>query len=454
MAVSMGILEQTERAIQTAEKVNKKLDCFVSICSEQAIEKAKKIKKSKKKGKLHSIAISVKDNICTKGIRTTAGSAILSNYIPPYNATVIEKIQQAEGIVIGKTAMDAFGFGTFSTNVGKELPIAKNPHDRHRSTGGSSGGAGAFTAAASVPHAALAVSTGGSITAPATFCGVVGFTPTYGKVSRYGLIDYANSLDKIGTMGKTVAEAEVLARIIFGKDEKDETSLLQQNKPAKPVKKVAVINEMNKNIDKNIRKNFEQALSQLKDKGISYEEVSFPWLDYSVASYYIIATAEASSNLARYCGMRYGAQEKISGSFNEHFAQIRSKYFSAEEKRRIILGTFVRTAGYKEKYYLKALKIREKIRQEFALLFKKYHALLSPAMPILPPKFDEIAKLKPIEIYALDRCTIPPNLTGLPHLSIPMGKVNSLPTGIQIVCNSWEEDTLFAFGKKVEAMLK
>jgi len=200
-------------------------------------------------------------------------------------------------------------------------------------------------------------------------------------------------------------------------------------------------------VDKKIIDLFWDSINKM---GIEYEEVSFPLMDYSVASYYIIATAEASSNLARYYGMRYGAQEEINGSFSEHFSNIRSKYFSDEEKRRIILGTFVRTAGYKEKYYMKALRIREKITQEFGLIFKKYESLATPAMPIIAPRFDEISRLKPIEIYALDSCTIPPNLAGLPHLSIPIGKVDKMPVGLQIICNKWEENTLFGFGKEIE----
>ncbi|MDO8553334.1 MAG: amidase family protein [Candidatus Micrarchaeota archaeon] len=457
----MSVTESTEKAIEELHKINKKYTCFVTTTEDYARKRANELTISKKKGALHGIIISVKDNICTKGIKTTAGSAILSNYVPTYNATVIERIEQEGGIIIGKTTMDDFGFGTFNVNVGEGIPIPKNPHDISRSSGGSSGGSGAATAAFSSnstvaerlapTHLSLSESTGGSITSPAAFCGVVGFTPSYGRVSRYGLIDYANSLDKIGTMGKTVSEAEQLARVIFGKDAKDETSLVVQEKPAKKVKKVAIIKEMLQGVDEKILTAFWKSIELT---GIPYEEISLPSLEYAVASYYIIATAEASSNLSRYTGLRYGAQEEFSGSFNDYFSSIRSKYFSAEEKRRIILGTFVRTAGYKDKYYLKALKIREKINHDFHILFKKYDALLSPSMPIIAPKFDEISKLKPIEIYALDSCTIPPNLALLPHLSIPIGKVNSMPVGLQVICDSLDENTLFEFGKQIESLVK
>ncbi len=447
----MNVTESTEKAIEELHKINKRYTCFITTTEEHAKKRATELATSKKKGRLHGVIISVKDNICTKGIKTTAGSAILSNYVPTYNATVIDKIEQEGGIIIGKTTMDDFGFGTFNTNVGAGIPIPKNPHDILRSSGGSSGGSGSATAAFSSNHLSLSESTGGSITSPAAFCGVVGFTPGYGRVSRYGLIDYANSLDKIGTMGKTVSEAEQLARVIFGKDAKDETSLDITEKSAKKVKKVTIIKEMLHGVDEKILTAFWKSVEVT---GIPYEEVSFPLLDYSVASYYIIATAEASSNLARYTGLRYGAQEEFSGSFNEYFSSIRSKYFSAEEKRRIILGTFVRTAGYKDKYYLKALRIREKIKQDFAHLFRKYDAILSPSMPIIAPKFSEISKLKPIEIYALDSCTIPPNLALLPHLSIPIGKVNNMPIGLQVICNSLDENTLFNLSKEVESLVK
>jgi aspartyl-tRNA(Asn)/glutamyl-tRNA(Gln) amidotransferase subunit A len=452
----MSAAEKIHKDLEKAKKLNKDLDCFITICEDYALKKAKELDKAKKKeGKLHGIAISVKDNICTNGVRTTAGSAILSNYIPPYSATVIERIEKEGGIVIGKTAMDDFGFGTFSVNAGEGMPIPKNPNDVKRSAGGSSGGAGSFTKAAmdaGMEHIGLAESTGGSITAPAAFCGVVGFTPSYGKVSRYGLIDYANSLDKIGATGKNVEQCELLAKVIFGKDERDETSV-EISKPAKTVKKIGIVREMASDVDKPIEKAFWDTVKKLEKEGVKYEEIQFPSIDYSVASYYIIATAEASSNLARYAGLRYGMQEEIKGSFNEHFSKIRSKYFSAEEKRRIILGTFVRTAGYKDKYYLKALRIREKIKQDFANVFKKYDALLTPAMPILAPRFDEISKLKPIEIYALDRCTIPPNLAGLPHLSIPIGKSNGLPIGLQVICDKFDEETLFTFGRLIEGVV-
>src|SRR3989338_5553241 len=220
----MDIIETTEKAIEETERIHKKLNCFITICVKEAKARAKELKMSKKKGRLFGKFISVKDAICTRGIRTTAGSAILANYVPPFNATVIDKIEAEGGIVIGKTTMDDFGFGTFCTNVGKGLPVPKNPHDIGRATGGSSGGAGAATFEFSKDHLALAESTGGSITAPASFCGVVGITPTYGRVSRYGLIDYANSLDKIGSMGKSVAQAALLLEVMQGYDSKDSTS--------------------------------------------------------------------------------------------------------------------------------------------------------------------------------------------------------------------------------------
>ncbi len=446
----MDIIEQTERAIEEVEGINKKLGCFITVSKDQARTQARELAGSKTKGALFGKIISVKDAICTKGIRTTAGSAMLADYVPPYDAHVIERIKAEGGIIIGKTAMDAFGFGTFCTNVGAGLPVPKNPHDVARATGGSSGGAGAATYALSKNHLGIAESTGGSITAPAAFCGVVGLTPTYGRVSRYGLIDYANSLDKIGTMGKTVTEAETLYRVIAGIDAGDETSTVQIDKKARNVRKIAVVREMLEGVENAILKRFWEAIESME---VPYEEISLPTLEYAVATYYIIASAEASSNLSRYQGMRYGAQEEITGTFSEHFAKIRSKYFSPEEKRRAVLGTFVRTAGYKEKYYFKALAIREKIKEEFERAFKKYDFLITPSMPIIAPRFDEIEKLSPIENYALDSCTIPPNLTGLPHLSLPIGKVRDMPVGLQAIAEKWGENTLFEFGARIEGSL-
>ena len=455
----IDILEYTEKTLAQAKKLNDEFNFFITFSEEYAIQRARQLKELMKNGKaknlkLLGLPISIKDNLCTKGIRTTCGSAILSSYIPPFTSTAVKKVEEQGAIIIGKTAMDSFGFGTFNTNVGDGMPIPKNSLDKERSCGGSSGGAGAATASIKNAHVAIGESTGESITAPATFCNVVGFTPTYGRISRYGLIDYANSLDKIGTLGKTVEDAELVAKTMFGFDKKDETSLEVREPLTKQVKQIAIVKEMIENCDEIVKKEFWNFIKKLEKDGIKYKEISMPILDYSIYVYYIIATAEASSNLAKFYGMRYGAQEEIKGSFNEHFSNIRSKYFSAEEKRRIILGTFVRTAGYKERYYLKATKIRTKIKEEFSKIFKQFDAIVTPAMPILPPKFSEIKKLTPIQNYALDKCTIPPNLIGLPHISIPIAKSNELPIAAQLICNHLEENTLFEFGKKVEQIVK
>ncbi|MEK6981612.1 MAG: amidase family protein [Candidatus Micrarchaeota archaeon] len=455
----LDILEHTQKTLEDGEKANDQFNFFITPSTEYALERAKLLKQAIKDGKANNLSllglpISVKDNLCTKGIRTTCGSAILSSYIPPFSSTAISKLEEQGAIIIGKTAMDSFGFGTFNTNVGANMPIPKNPLDKERSCGGSSGGAGAATLAIKNAHVAIGESTGGSITAPAAFCNVIGFTPTYGRISRYGLIDYANSLDKIGTLGKTVEDCEIVSKVMFGRDIKDETSLQVSEPKIKPVKQIAIVKEMVENCDEVVKKEFWDFIKKLEKEGIKYKEISLPIIDYATYVYYIIATAEASSNLAKFYGMRYGAQEEIKGSFNEHFTNIRSKYFSSEEKRRIILGTFVRTAGYKEKYYLKATKVRTKIKEEFTKVFKEFDAIVTPAMPILPPKFSDIKKLTPMQNYALDKCTIPPNLIGLPHLSIPIAKSNGLPIAAQLICNHLEENTLFEFGKGVEKIVK
>lgn len=455
----IDIIEHTQKTLEEAKKANEQFNFFITLSEDYAIERAKLLKQRIKDGKLKYMAllglpISVKDNLCTKGIRTTCGSAMLSNYIPPFSSTAIHKLEEQGTIIIGKTAMDSFGFGTFNINVGQDMPVPKNPLDKERSCGGSSGGAGAATLAIKNPHVAIGESTGGSITAPAAFCNVVGFTPTYGRVSRYGLIDYANSLDKIGTLGKIVEDCEIVSKMMFGFDKKDETSLDVSEPKTKLVKQIAIVKEMVENCDEIVKKEFWNFIKKLEKEGIMYKEISIPIIDYATYVYYIIATAEASSNLAKFYGMRYGAQEEIKGSFNEHFTNIRSKYFSSEEKRRIILGTFVRTAGYKEKYYLKATKLRTKIKEEFVKVLDDFDVIVTPAMPTLSPKFREIKKLTPMQNYALDKCTIPPNLLGLPHLSVPIAKSNGLPIAAQFICNHLCENTLFGFGKKIEEIIK
>ncbi|MEM7827685.1 MAG: amidase family protein, partial [Candidatus Aenigmatarchaeota archaeon] len=355
---------------------------------------------------------------------------------------VVTTFQAVSGT--GKTAMDEFGFGTFSINCAYGIP--KNPLDTERSCGGSSGGASCITAAADFPHIALAESTGGSISCPAAFTGTVGLTPTYGLVSRWGLIDYANSLDKIGCIGKSVYDVALLLSVIAGNDPRDSTSL---NVPKedytkflkKDIKgmKIGVPKEYFEGVDEKITKVVWDAIKKLEDLGATYEEISLPHTKYSLPAYYIIAVSEASTNLAKYCGMRYGLHLQLQGNFDEYFSTVRSNGFGEEAKRRIILGTFARMAGYRDAYYLKALKVRTKVIEDFKKAFKQFDVLAAPTMPIVAPRFDEIEKLSPIEVYMMDILTVAPNLAGIPMISVPAGKVGGLPVGLHLMSDYLQE---------------
>jgi len=437
-----------EEILEKAKKIQEKFSPFITI--------AEKVKFGK--GKLSGIAISVKDNICTKNMRTTAGSKILENYVPPFDATVVEKCKREGAFIIGKTAMDEFGFGTFSTNCAFSIP--KNPYDLKRSCGGSSGGAACLAAVADFPHIAIAESTGGSISCPASFCGVVGLTPTYGRVSRWGLIDYANSLDKIGCIGKTVEDVALLLSVIAGPDDFDSTVL---NLPKEDFTRYLIEDVKNVRIgvpkeyfevDEKIAKIVWDGIKILESNGASYEEISLPSTKYALYSYYIIAMAEASTNLAKFCGMRYGLELELKGNFDEYFSKVRGIGFGEEAKRRIILGTFARMAGFRDAYYLKALKVRTKIIQEFKQAFKKFDVLIAPTMPIVAPKFEEIEKLEPIEQYMMDVLTVAPNLAGIPHISIPCGFLNGLPVGMHIMADHLQEGKVLRVAYTFEKVKK
>ncbi len=449
----IDIVEHTHKVIEKIKKINKEYNYFNTISEGPAIGQAENIKKNPS-GKLAGVPISVKDNICVKGVETTAGSGILKGYKPLFDATVIEKIKKEGGIIIGKTAQDEFGFGGFSVNVGLGFKIPKNPFDKTRSCGGSSGGSAGIAQLADFPHIALGQSTGGSIAAPASYCNVFGLCPTYGRVSRYGLIDFGNSLDKIGAMGKTAYETALLQEVISGHDARDSTTI---NKPVenysfsvnkKPKLKVAVIKEAFKEgVQKEVKDAVWKGIKKLEGNGIKYDEIHLELpLKYGLPTYYIIATSEASTNLAKFCGMRYGKHEKLDGNFNEYFTKTRSKNFGEEAKRRIILGTFARMAGYRDAYYTKAMKVRTKIIVEYKKNLKKYDVLISPTSPILPPKFSEIEKLSLFKTYMMDFILVGPNIAGLPHLNVPVGFSKNLPVGMLLTGNHLNEEKLLQLG--------
>ncbi len=451
---NVKVEETVKDILDEAKKINKNYNYFNTF-SNQALKRAKEIdkeiKSKKAKGKLLGLPISVKDCICVKDLESTAGSKILKTYKPVFNSTVVQRAEDEGAIVIGKTSQDEFGFGSFSVNTGIDFNIPKNPFDKDRVTGGSSGGAAGFTQITKYPHLALAESTGGSIACPASFCGVSGLTPTYGLVSRYGLIDYANSLDKIGTMSKNVEDSFLLLDVIKGHDKKDSTSLKQELKPEKKIKRIGLIG-MQEGVDERIK---DLILKRADSLEIEFSEITLPLNEeYGIATYYLIATSEASTNLAKFCGMRYGYQEEVKDNFNEYFSKIRSKAFSKEAKRRIILGTFARMAGFRNKYYLKAMKTRTLLIQEYQKAFKTYDILISPTMPVLPLKFSEIKDLTPLQNYMIDILTVGPNLAGLPHISINAGFIDNLPVGLMLTSNYLEENSLLEISKSLDNQTK
>jgi aspartyl-tRNA(Asn)/glutamyl-tRNA(Gln) amidotransferase subunit A len=422
--------------IEECKRLDEKLSCFTSIVDEIDNDK---------------LVFSVKDCICTKGILSSAGSKILHNYKPVFDATVIERVKKV-GSIIGKTCQDEFGFGTFCRNTYK---VPKNPWNLERSCGGSSGGAACITAALDYPHIALAESTGGSISCPASFCGVVGLTPTYGLVSRYGLIDYANSLDKIGVIARNVTACALGLSLIAGHDPKDSTSLDVKEQDyanfSKGKLKIGIPEEYFNVSDERIAEKIWQAMKLLESFGFEYQKVSLSYTKYALATYYLIAMSEASTNLAKYCGLRYGlSSNPEQKGFNEYFSEIRSQGFGNEAKRRIVLGTYARMAGYRDEFYLKAMKLRTLVINDFKKAFKDVDVLLSPTMPILPPKFSDLADISPLQEYQCDALTVPVNVAGMPHVSVPCGFVEGLPVGLHIMADHLQENKMIQIASAFE----
>ncbi|MBW2995748.1 aspartyl/glutamyl-tRNA amidotransferase subunit A [Candidatus Woesearchaeota archaeon] len=458
-AGKIDVVEHTKKVIEQCKKINKEYNYFNVICEKEAIAQAKEVAKNPD-GKLAGVIVSVKDCICVKGVETASGSRILEGYKPVFDATVIERVKKEGGIIIGKTAQDEFGFGGFSVNVGVDYKVPLNPFDKKRACGGSSGGSGGISQLADFPHISLGESTGGSIVNPASFCGVIGFCPTYGRVSRYGLLDYGNSLDKIGPMGKHMEDIALMMEVIAGYDDNESTCLdVPVEDYSKQVgvdvsgMKVGIIKEaFTEGTDKAVEKAIRKKIAELEGLGVKCEEVSLPiGVKYGIPTYYMTAPSEASTNLARYCGMRYGKHEKLEGGFNEYFSKVRSKNLGKEAKRRIMLGTFARMAGYRDAYYMKAMKVRTKIIEEYNKAFKNYDVLVCPTVPMLPPKFEEIDKLTVIQNYMIDVLTVAPNLAGLPHMNIPVGfegkgKESELPVGMMLIGKHLDENSLIRLG--------
>ncbi|MGC9157010.1 MAG: Asp-tRNA(Asn)/Glu-tRNA(Gln) amidotransferase subunit GatA [Candidatus Micrarchaeia archaeon] len=450
---SIDLADFSAKVVEEAKRVQAAYAPFISVAESIKFEVTPQ-------SLLPGVPVAVKDNICTKGMRTTAGSKILENYVPPFDATVVEKVKKEGAGIVGKTAMDEFGFGTFSTNCAFGVP--KNPLDPERSCGGSSGGSAGAVAAFKLPIVSIAESTGGSITCPAAFTGTVGITPTYGLVSRWGLIDYANSLDKIGTIGKSVYDAALLLSAIAGYDEKDATSLRTQNtdyaafaKPDGKKLRIGLPEEyFSSAVDSGIIKEVERLADRLNSLGFELERISLPSTELAIPTYYIISMSEASTNLAKFSGLRYGLQLEFDEKQNieEYFTRVRTEGFGEEAKRRIILGTFTRMAGYKDRYYLKALKIRKRIINEFKQAFAKVDVLLAPSMPIMPPKFSEIEKLEPAQVYMMDILTVAPNMAGMPTVALPIGHINGLPVSVQVIADHLQEGKAIQMASIIEGL--
>lgn len=486
VSVKEAVLAQFE-AIEEKENIN---HCYITLAKEAALQRAEQVQKDLDAGKyadspLAGVPIALKDNIVTKGLRTTAGSKMLAEFVPPYDATVVKRLEHAGMIVIGKTNMDEFAMG--STTETSYFGATKHPKNPAFVPGGSSGGSAAAVASGEAVIA-LGSDTGGSVRQPSAYCGVVGLKPTYGTVSRYGLIAYASSMDQIGPIGRNVADCEELYRIIAGEDEKDSTCIGRENKDelsrnigletagsisglsghegtdSKNETAIAGVEPvsskqlrigipkcfLNVALDSEIKQQVLEAARVLREQGAVVEEFDMEPMEYAIPAYYTIAMAEASSNLSRYDGVRYGYRSENATGLDEMFRKSRSEGFGAEVKRRLMLGTYVLSAGYYEKYYLKALKVKETVIRNFAAAFETYDLILGPTTPTTAPQLGESLR-DPVKMYWSDIYTVPANLAGLPAISLPFGEnKEGMPIGIQLTGPLFGEESLF----KVAGMLE
>ena len=453
---SSQIVEAYSKRIEERES---DVGAFITSTLEDAKNKAKEIDKKEKKSKFAGIPIGIKDNICMTGVKTTCASKMLENFVSPYDATVIEKLNNEEIISLGKLNMDEFAMGSSTEN--SAMKVTHNPWNLNKVPGGSSGGSAAAVAADMVPWA-LGSDTGGSIREPASFCGVVGLKPTYGLVSRYGLVAFASSLDQIGPITKDVTDCAMLLNLIAGHDEKDSTSANRPNEDytkalTGDVKgiKIGVPKEFfGEGINEEVKKSLEEAIEKYKKMGAIVEECSLDVAKYALATYYIIACAEASSNLGRFDGIRYGYRTKNYTNLKELFKNSRSEGFGPEVKRRIILGTYVLSSGYYDAYYKKAQKVRTYVRKEFEKELSKYDVLLTPVAPTTA--FDIGSKTSnPLEMYLADICTVSINIAGVPAISVPCGvDKNNMPIGMQLIGNRFDESKILNVAYSLEKEIK
>ena len=423
-------------------------------------------------GPLSGRTVAVKDNISTEGVRTTCGSAMLESYVPPYDATVVERLKSAGATIVGKANMDEFGMGG-TTETSAYGPV-ENPVDTDHVPGGSSGGSAAAVAAGEA-DLALGSDTGGSVRNPAAFCGVVGIKPTYGLVSRYGLVAYANSLEQIGPIARTVEDAAALLDVISGPDSRDATTrfdlggdggsaAVDESTGTHPATDstyaaaadgdvdgttIGVITDLLDGADDRVVDRFEAALDGLRSKGAETVEVSLDSVEHAVQAYYVIAMSEASSNLARFDGVRYGVSGGDEGNWNETFARAREEGFGEEVTRRILLGTYALSAGYHEKYYKKAQDARAWVKRDFDDAFERADVLATPTMPVLPPALGDSLD-DPLQLYLMDANTVPVNLANLPAISVPAGEADGLPVGLQLIGPAFGEEVIVRAASAVD----
>ena len=446
-----------ESSLDAAEKLNDSLNAFLEIDRDGAVNRAdeidSKIVSQKAAGEtsalpaLSGVPLAIKDNICVRGMQTSCGSRILGPYHPPYNATAIERLLDAGAIIIGKTNCDEFAMG--SSNENSAFGPVKNPWDTSRVPGGSSGGSAAAVAAGIVP-VALGSDTGGSVRQPASLCGVIGLKPTYGRVSRYGLVAFGSSLDQIGVFARNASDAAAVLQVIAGRDHHDATTAdvavpdySRELEPEIKGQRIGVSRALlGEGLDREVRASIETAINAYRDLGAEIVDVDLPHAKYAIAVYYIIATAEASSNLARYDGVRYGFRAEEAPALRDMYRKTRDEGFGPEVKRRIMLGTYVLSAGYYDAHYLKAQKVRTLIRQDFLQAFEKCDAVLTPTSPTPAFRFGEKVD-DPLAMYLNDVYTVTANLAGVPGISVPCGlSSEGLPIGMQLLGPYWSEATL------------
>lgn len=450
-----SVKNELKSILKNIDEKEDALNCYVTVTAENAIEAATKseqrFQKGASNGLLDGIPVGIKDVFCTKDVRTTASSMMLDDFVPPYNATVVEKLLEAGAVVVGKNNCDAWAHGASTEN--SDYGVTINPWDNSRVSGGSSGGSAAAVASGECVFS-IGSDTGGSIRQPASFCGVVGLKPTYGRVSRYGLIAMASSLDCVGPITNTVEDAAVVLSVIAGKDEKDSTTIdlpvpnyLDSLGNSISGRKIGWAKEFfEMGLDKDVEKALLEAREKFEKLGAKFVDISLPYLKYGVPVYYIIQPAEVSSNLGRYDGIKYGHSSSDSNDLIDHYFKSRDEGFGAEAKRRIMLGSFVLSSGYYDAYYNKAMKVRTLIKKDFEKALESVDVILAPVSPTTAFKIGEKSN-DPVQMYLADVCTAAINLSGNPALSLPCGfDSNGLPIGMQIIGKHFDEETVLNFG--------